>query len=267
MENMYKVVGNMPPLPQTVAQVQQACKEDETTIGDIVKIIEHDPMLSANLLKAANSPIYGLAREVKSLSQAVSLFGLSTISGLVMNYGTKRVVKVEPNIYGVTKEQLTKIGLKQALLARVWAGKIDPSVKDELGVVALLSDLGKLAISIALQDKVDLPDFKEAKTFLELRKAEKAVAQATTELASAMMFEHWQFNQNTIDVLNFFAGNTKEVAPKIKKMAVMLLVIKTCVNIKEDFTQESIQRALELAKKYNLDKFEESVQECIDQEV
>lgn len=264
---MYKVVGNMPPMPQTVAQVQEACKHDETTISDIVNIIMHDPMLSANVLKAANSPIYGLTREVKSLSQAVSLFGLSTISGLVMNYGTKRVVKVEPEIYGVSKEKLTEIGLKQAALANVWAKKLDPSIKDELGVVALLSDLGKLAIAKVLEEKEGITAFKEAKTFMELRKAELEIAGATTEHACAMMFEHWQFNKSTIDILNFFAGIEKDVAPKIKKIAVMLLVIKSCVNIKESYTKESIQRASMLAQKYKLAHFDESIEEAKDIEI
>jgi len=264
---MYKIVGNMPPLPQTVVQVQEACKDDETTISDVVHIIMRDPMLTANILKAANSPIYGLAREVKTLSQAVSLFGLSTISGLVMNYGTKKVVKIEPDIYGISKEKLTQIGLKQAALATVWAKKLDPSIKDELGVVALLSDLGKLAIAKALEEKEGITALKEAKNFIELRKAEKELVGATTEQACAMMFEHWQFNQNTIDILNFFAGVQKDVEPRLKKIAVMLLVIKTCINIKECYTKESIQQASQLAKKYKLAYFDESVIEAQEIEV
>ena len=260
MHNLYKIVGNMPPMPQTVSQVQQACKDEETTIADIVGIISHDPMLSANILKAANSPIYGLSKEVKSLSQAVSLFGLSTIEGLVMNYGTKKVLHIEPEIYGISKEKLTEIGLMQAALCGAWMQKLDRSLKDEIGIVALLSDLGKLAIAKAMEDKEPTQALKGAKDFLQLRKVEKEIVGATTEAACAMMFEHWNFNQNTIDTLNFFAGINKEVEPKIKKMAVVLLVVKNCVNIKQCYTQESIQASIALAQKYNLPHFEETVQ-------
>jgi len=82
-----------------------------------------------------------------------------------------------------------------------------------------------------------------------------------------MMFEHWQFNQNTIDILNFFAGVQKDVEPRLKKVAVMLLVIKTCVNIKECYTKESIKQASQLAKKYKLAYFDESVIEAQEIEV
>jgi len=82
-----------------------------------------------------------------------------------------------------------------------------------------------------------------------------------------MMFEHWQFNQNTIDILNFFAGVQKDVEPRLKKVAVMLLVIKTCINIKECYTKESIQQASKLAKKYKLVHFDESAIEAQEVEV
>ncbi len=260
MKEIYKAVGNMPPLPETVAQVQEACKNDETTIGDLVEIIGKDPMLSANILKAANSPIYGLSKEIKSLPQAVSLFGMSTIQGLTMSYGAKKALDIEPAAYGITKKQLTDVGMMQSSLATTWVKMLDKSLLDDISVVSLLSDLGKLAISQVLADK-DSSALKEASSFLQVRNAEKELVNATTEEVSAIMFDQWNFNDTTISVLNFFAGVDKEVSPQVKKLAVILMVVKTCVNIKEQYTEKSIANALKLAQKYKLG----GLQECIEE--
>ena len=44
---------SLPPLPKTVIDMQRVCNDPESSIGDLVKTIEGDPMIVANLLKTA----------------------------------------------------------------------------------------------------------------------------------------------------------------------------------------------------------------------
>ncbi|MCW8954282.1 MAG: HDOD domain-containing protein, partial [Sulfurimonas sp.] len=69
-------IKSLPPLSTTITEVNRIYADDESTISDMAKAIEHDPMIIANLLKTANSPLYGFGREIKSAAQAVSLFGM-----------------------------------------------------------------------------------------------------------------------------------------------------------------------------------------------
>ena len=52
------------PFPAAVTQLLAACKDPDANAATFEKIIECDPGLSVRLLRMANSPLYGLAREV-----------------------------------------------------------------------------------------------------------------------------------------------------------------------------------------------------------
>ncbi|MBD3807018.1 HDOD domain-containing protein, partial [Sulfuricurvum sp.] len=49
---MIDEIKSLPPLPSTIVRIQQMCMNSDTEISDLVKVIESDPMLSANILKA-----------------------------------------------------------------------------------------------------------------------------------------------------------------------------------------------------------------------
>ena len=71
--SMINSIKSLPPLPKTVIDMQRVCNDPNSSINDLVKTVDHDPMIVANLLKAANSPLYSLRREINSVAQAVSL--------------------------------------------------------------------------------------------------------------------------------------------------------------------------------------------------
>ena len=70
-------IKSLPPLSKTIMDINRVYADEEAGIGDLAKVIEGDPMIVANLLKAANSPLYSFGKEIKNVSQAVSLFGMS----------------------------------------------------------------------------------------------------------------------------------------------------------------------------------------------
>ena len=80
-ESIYKRIKALPPLDDTVTKIQAICKNENSSLNDLSQIIEKDPMLTANILRSANSPLYGFSREVTTISRAVALFGMATISG------------------------------------------------------------------------------------------------------------------------------------------------------------------------------------------
>ena len=70
-----KQIKQLPPLPETAVKIEAVYQNPNSTFEDMVKILEKDPLLTADILKSANSPLYGFSREITSIAQAVSLFG------------------------------------------------------------------------------------------------------------------------------------------------------------------------------------------------
>ena len=82
-------IRSLPPLPKTFQQINELFRNENASIAELAKLIEEDPMLIANLLKVANSPLYAFRREIKTVLQAVGLFGMSTTRSLVLDMSIK----------------------------------------------------------------------------------------------------------------------------------------------------------------------------------
>ena len=51
-ENILKKIKSLPPLDDTVLKIQRICVDKNSSLADLVKVVESDPMLTANILKS-----------------------------------------------------------------------------------------------------------------------------------------------------------------------------------------------------------------------
>ena len=92
-DKIMQTIKSLPPLPKTILDVQRLSTNPEASIGDLVKIISKDPMIVADLLKAANSPLYGFAKEINKPSQAVALFGMSMTRSIALSNAIRKLYR------------------------------------------------------------------------------------------------------------------------------------------------------------------------------
>ncbi|MDD5202476.1 MAG: HDOD domain-containing protein, partial [Sulfurimonas sp.] len=50
-------IKSLPPLSKTITDINMVYASEDSSIHDLAKVVERDPMIVANLLKAANSPL------------------------------------------------------------------------------------------------------------------------------------------------------------------------------------------------------------------
>ncbi|MCU0412116.1 MAG: HDOD domain-containing protein, partial [Bacteroidetes bacterium] len=79
-------INEIVPFPTVVAQIMSELLKEETATEKIVQLIETDAVLTARILRAANSPYYGLRWEVNNITRAVVLLGFEEVSRLVLIY-------------------------------------------------------------------------------------------------------------------------------------------------------------------------------------
>jgi len=97
-------VKAFPPLDDTVNQVMAVCNDVESSVSDLAKVVKSDPMTTTNILKAANSPLYGFSREIKSIEQAVSIFGMETVKGFAFSSFLQKKPDLRPATGGRYRE-------------------------------------------------------------------------------------------------------------------------------------------------------------------
>lgn len=75
-------ITDLPAGQATAVRVLQVIDDDRASTTDLARAVESDPMLTAQVMRLANSAYYGLSRHVASADFAVSVLGFSTIRSL-----------------------------------------------------------------------------------------------------------------------------------------------------------------------------------------
>ena len=80
-ENLSRFVqraGNLYSLPTVAMQVLELTANSTIDAPSLKECIEKDPALTAKMMKVANSPMFGMSKQVSSLQQAMVVLGLGT---------------------------------------------------------------------------------------------------------------------------------------------------------------------------------------------
>ena len=139
-------INEIVPFPTVVAQIMSELLKEETATERIVQLIETDAVLTARILRAANSPYYGLRWEVNSISRAVVLLGFEEVSRLVLIYQMKqRVFALSPDQRQYL-ELLWRHSVASAAVARMVALFVDFRGDGKEFTAGLLHDMGKIVL-------------------------------------------------------------------------------------------------------------------------
>jgi HD-like signal output (HDOD) protein len=252
-EAILKKIKQLPPLPESAMQIEAVYQDPDSTFNDMVKILEKDPLLTADILKAANSPLYGFSREITAISQAVGLFGMGTVRGFALASIVKKSFNLDLSPYGITDDMFSELSKKQNALVTAWCLRKENRLMGVLSPAAFLVEIGKVLIAqqVMADNKVD--EFREALEELQdVEAAERAVVDADTPEVSAKIFEQWKFEESLVDVIRN-AQEPENAEQENQRAAQILKVVRATVPLKGPVTPERVEAAKALIEEYGLD--------------
>ncbi|MFN8034924.1 MAG: HDOD domain-containing protein [Acidimicrobiia bacterium] len=83
-DDLLKNVTKLPPSSTASVKLLTLLNEDASS-SEIGRVIETDPSLTAQVIRLANTPYYGMSRRVASARQAVMVLGFDLVRSLVTN--------------------------------------------------------------------------------------------------------------------------------------------------------------------------------------
>ena len=148
VENKYiKDVANLVPMPDIALDVLKIAHDMDCDMNKLIRKVERDLSLTANMLRMANSAYVGLPNKVTSTRDIVVLLGLETVKLMAISSASVGVLKTPQDAYKLEPEELWNHSYATAILAEVigkYAGCEDlPS----LYTAALLHDMGKVLLN------------------------------------------------------------------------------------------------------------------------
>ena len=139
-------VGELPTLPHVVQKLASMIGRPNVSAEEIGALIEKDQVLSAKVLRLANSPFYGFPSRIASVAHAVVVLGLSVVKGLTLCATAFDMMK------NAGMNDLWRHSLGDAMTAHILGAKTGMKNPEEVFVGGLLHDIGKVVLYVKWPD-------------------------------------------------------------------------------------------------------------------
>ncbi|WP_100644660.1 HDOD domain-containing protein [Alteromonas facilis] len=140
----------IPTKPEILTELNSSIRQTDADIAHVANIISKDVGLSSSILKAINSPAYGLNRQISEIEQATVFLGLKTIETIATTIKLKESIKGKSCI---SLERFWDDALDVAEAMRFVGERVKHKVsKDSLYTLGLFHDCGIPLMSIRYDD-------------------------------------------------------------------------------------------------------------------
>jgi HD-like signal output (HDOD) protein len=248
-ELIFKKINALLPLPKTIIEIEKLRREDDIDSDELLKIIESDPMIVANILRVSNSAMYGFSSQIKTVKHAISMLGFKLILNIAFSTAINNYLKPDLSSYDVNIEEFTNISSVQCRIIEKWTEPKIRAIKNDLQLAAFLQEVGKIIISMIVIENNFVETFRNK--ILEsgdIEKTETDYLHLATSEVTALVFTHWNLNPKLIEYIKY-ADKPNEAPEEYKNSAYALKIAKTLSPIsKDNFTQQSIDKAKALSQ-------------------
>jgi putative nucleotidyltransferase with HDIG domain len=195
-------IQSFPSMPATGAKMLKMLEDPETTVDEIEDVLRHDPGLTGNVLKLANSSYFGIPSKVASTRQAVLLLGLKKLIQLVIASCVNAVMDKPVPGYNMAPGNLWRHSIAVSIASEALVkGKKNLAV-DDIFTPALLHDIGKLILgNFVKEDQAAIE--KIANQGVPYVVAENMVLGTDHAEIGAQTLTQWSFPPDVVDAVRW----------------------------------------------------------------
>lgn len=152
LKNKFACLANLPSMPTLLLEAIQQIngKQNLMTLADM---IAQDPSMTIRILRVANSPFYGMPREIGSLREAIILLGLNRIRDMLISICFSKLLPTEHKNFD--HQRLWHHSMAVAECTRQLAD-LSGNSPDFAFTAGLLHDIGRLLIAILFPEEFNL---------------------------------------------------------------------------------------------------------------
>lgn len=147
IEIMSSYVSSMLAFPFTVTKVLSLAESLKSAASDLSRVIEADPVLSAQILKLSNSVLFAsLNRRISTIKDAIVRIGFRETKRLVMSVSVMNLFNQTDKSIGFDRLGFWCHSLASAIIAERLARRIGTVNSDEVFLAGLLHDFGIIVL-------------------------------------------------------------------------------------------------------------------------
>jgi HD-like signal output (HDOD) protein len=217
--------------------LEQLQQGEDATVKDVSRIVATDPCLAAILLRAVNSPAYGMPGQIDNVMMAVALLGKDGVAGVAKNFRVGEATSPALSHFAAH-------GHRCAIAAAALAGNREDTNQGSAYTAGLLIQLGRIVLTTVSPDKYQR---------IESRLSGQALVDAEKRLfswghpeAGACLAALWRFPQSLEHSIRYYLS--PEEAGENRGLASVLAVANVVSGLEpdaEDAALESCKDALD----------------------
>ena len=195
------------PFPRVALQVLEMAARADVTGPELAEVVELDPVLTAKVLRVANSTLYGGQREIATLEDASIRLGTTRIVDMVSLASAGSYFRSAGDATPAVVRFLWQRSLATACATRKIAGERGMEAPTAY-TVGLLQNLGQLVL--AQYRGREVPQIAERVAAGQPPwEAERACLGYDHTLLSAELLEEWQFPTEIVEVVEDHHGRPR----------------------------------------------------------
>ncbi len=186
-------LGKIPTLPEVMTRVLEVLEDRKSCVDDITAILAADPIISARILRLANSPFFGSRFEIDSIHRAIVTVGFEAVKQLALATSVLDSLASKPQS-SLDPEDFWMHALGSAKAAQLLAFSTpEISMPEACFTAGLLHDLGKYILALSLGDDYSVVLQKAAESEAPLYLVEQRSLRTDHSEVAGWLAQRWNF--------------------------------------------------------------------------
>lgn len=203
IEDIVSKTTDLPTIPAAAIKVMRETDSSTSNAATIASTLAQDQALSVRVLRLANSAYYGLSRRVSDLQEAVVVLGMRSVKNLAMVAATYPWMSRPVTGYCLGPRQMWTHAFGTAIASQLVAKVSRTGREDTAFTAGLLHDLGKVALSIWLENKINAILLYASRENLSFDQAERKVLGFDHCQVGEYLGESWNLPEDIVRAIRF----------------------------------------------------------------
>ncbi len=195
-------VSTFPSMPRAGVKLRALFNEKDVQISEIEQIMRHDPGLTTNVLRLANSAYFGIPTKVGSLKQAVMLLGIKRFAQIAVSASMSKTMDKTVEGYDLSPGELWLHSIAASNTAEALAKNKKFAETNDVFTPALLHDMGKLVLGKFVKEEFQKIESIVAKGVPWVR-AENMVFGTDHAEVGAQILTKWSFPDDIVNAVRW----------------------------------------------------------------
>ncbi len=190
-------IDSLPSISGSASKLLGMLDDPDTGIEQIVNVVNHDPGLTANILKLTNSAYFGMPSKVGSVQKAVVILGVKNIRRIVLSACYNSMLVKPVTGYDLPPGDLWRHSIAVSVVAEGLAKELEIPMGDEVFTAALLHDVGKLILGSFVNEELEEIE-AEALDGASFYEAEQKILGTDHAEIGALILDKWNFPDSIV---------------------------------------------------------------------